>query len=125
MKHITYADKSLLVGDEVADLALQYGAALADSGRADTIDLNSIGADGDAVIATLLLDAGSNLMAESTHSDLVEPDNSETESYIRQRLDVLHASPRIATPDDESPTGPVNDQIELPHDDESRREDFL
>lgn len=36
MKHLTYAEKSLLVGDEMADVLLEYAARLAydeDAGR--------------------------------------------------------------------------------------------
>jgi hypothetical protein len=102
MKHLTYAEKSLLVGDTAADLTLQYGAILANQGRADTVTLLAIGADGDIVVATLLLDAGSNLMAESTNSPLDEPDNTETENYIRERMRFL-SSPHTALPADEPP----------------------
>ena len=101
MKHITYAEKSLLVGDEVADLVLRYGAVLASNGQADTVTLHAVGADGDEVDATLLLDAGSNLMAETSNTSLAEPDNADAVMYIRQKIMYL-TSPRTALPTDET-----------------------
>jgi hypothetical protein len=95
MKHLTYAEKSLLVGDVVADLVMEFGALLASIGKADTINLHAFGADGDEVVATLLLDAGSNLMVESTHTSIEEPDNAETEMYMREQMMFL-SSPRTA-----------------------------
>jgi hypothetical protein len=113
MKHITYAEKSLLVGDTVADLTLEYGAILANQGKADTIRLHSIGADGDEVVATLLLDVGSNLMAETTNSPLPEPDNAETEGYIRDRMRFLSA-PRTALPADDAPLDMSDIEMDVP-----------
>jgi hypothetical protein len=110
MMHITYAEKNLLVGDTVADLTLEYGAALASRGKADTITLRAIGADGDEVVAKLLLDAGSNMIAETTRSSLDEPDNSETENYIRERIRFLSA-PHTALPSDDEHVD--MDEIEL------------
>lgn len=114
MKHVVYAEKTLLVGDRAADLALEYGAALASNGKADTISLHAIGSDGDAVLATLLLDAGSNLIAETTNSTLDEPDNAEAEAYMQDRITRL-TSPRTAHPDDETAAATFDDQVEPPH----------
>jgi hypothetical protein len=93
MMHLTYSDKALLVGDEAAHLAIEYAAALARSGDADTVTLTAYGADGDKVEATLLLDQGAPFMGESTHSDLPEPDNSEAVAYMKHRLDLLESPP--------------------------------
>jgi hypothetical protein len=114
MMHITYAEKSLLVGDIVADLVLEYGAKLADQGRADTVTLHAIGADGDEVVAKLLLDSGSNLMAESTNATYGEPDNAGTESYIREQMSLL-SSPRTALPADDGPLFNMDEiQMDVP-----------
>ena len=86
MKHLTYADKGLLVGDEIADLLLQYSARLASSGVADTIDVHAFSSDGDEVTATFLLGEGAPLMAETTRSGLPEPDNSEAVQQITERI---------------------------------------
>lgn len=100
MKHITYAEKSLLVGDELADLILQYGAHLASNGVADTVTVHAYGADGDEVIATLLLDSGSNIMAESTNSRMVEPDNAAVVAFLQERIR-LFSSPPASLPSDD------------------------
>jgi len=87
MKHVTFADKNLLVGDDAAEVMLEYAAALSSAGDADTVQINAIGADGDAVVATFLLNTGSPIMAETTHSELPEPDNEDVVQYMRDQLD--------------------------------------
>ncbi|MCU1542257.1 MAG: hypothetical protein JWM50_122 [Microbacteriaceae bacterium] len=97
MMHLTYAEKSLLVGDEVAALVIEYAAALARTGGADTVKIVAYGADSDKVTALLLLDSGTPLMGESTHTDMPEPDNAEAIAYVREGLARL-ASPPAAQP---------------------------
>jgi hypothetical protein len=89
MKHVTYADKTLFVGDEAADLLLEYAALLANKHSADTVEVNAIGSDGNAVSATFLLDAGAPLMAESTNSEMEPPDNWVAMEYMRGQMSKL------------------------------------
>jgi hypothetical protein len=96
MKHITFADKSLLIGDEAADVILAYAAALAASGSAATVTVHAVSSDGDEVDATFLLGAGAPMMAETTHSTLPEPDNSATIAEIQAKLDVLVQPEEVA-----------------------------
>jgi hypothetical protein len=98
MKHLTYSEKSLLVSDEAADLVLEYASALSNRGASDTVNITAYGADGDEVVATLLLGQGAPLMAESVTTGMSEPDNSDTVEYIRAAL-AGFASPPQAQPD--------------------------
>src|ERR1700709_602410 len=86
MKHITYSDKSVLVGDEAADALLEYAALLGRKTSADTVQLAIIGPDGNEGVATFLLNSGAVIMAESTNSALPEPDNSEALAYMKERI---------------------------------------
>jgi hypothetical protein len=92
------ADKSLLIGDEAADLLLEYAALLAQIGRGDSVKLRAIGADGDEVTVGFLLNSGTVLLIESSTSGLPEPDNGEAERYMRSRLDSYN--PTQDQPDD-------------------------
>lgn len=83
---MTIADKSLLIGDEVADLLISYGALLGKVGSADHVLVRSIGVDGEEVEANYLLNSGTVLMVESTRSKLPEPDNGEAIAYMQDRL---------------------------------------
>lgn len=93
MKHVTFADKSLLVGDEAADLVMKYAAALATAGRADTVDIHAYSSDGDDTTATFLLNEGSPLMAETSHSQLPDPDNVEAVAYMQAEMLLLENPP--------------------------------
>jgi hypothetical protein len=111
MKHLTFAEKSLLMGDDVADLIIEYAAMLARAGDADTVEVAAYGADGDAVRAKLLLAEGAPLMAETTHTDLPAPDNSETLMYVREQI-LRRSSPPTVQPADA--TMPANyEDLEL------------
>ncbi|MGC5171663.1 hypothetical protein ACPW96_19830 [Micromonospora sp. DT81.3] len=99
MKHITYAQKSLLVGDAAADALTEYAAAVAAHATADTVTLSAYGADGADVEATFVLDAGVVIMAETTTSSIPEPDNDEAVEYMRSRTRMLNAPPP-SRPDD-------------------------
>jgi len=89
MKHITYADKSVLVGDHTADLLLEYAAALGVANSADTVSIHAISSDGDDVEAMFLLGQGAPLMSETAHSSLPDPQNVDADTYLRDHLDRL------------------------------------
>ena len=93
MKHLTYLDRSVLVDDEAADLVVRYAVALANAGHADAVGLRGFGADGDEVVVTLVLNPGTELMAEVTHTTMSEPDNHEAVAYMRERLALMESPP--------------------------------
>jgi hypothetical protein len=84
MKHITFGDKSLLIGDAVADALLEYAAFLATAARGDTVEVHAISSDGDEVTASFLLGPGVTVMAETSHTQLPEPDNSDAIAYMQE-----------------------------------------
>jgi hypothetical protein len=86
VKHITISDKSFLIGDEVADLLVRYAALLGKIHSADSVRIRAIGIDGEAVDADFLLNSGTVLMAESSRSQLPEPDNGDAVEYMRERI---------------------------------------
>lgn len=80
-------DKTLLVGNETADLLLRYSALIARIGSGDSVSIRAIDADGNAVTAGILLNGGTALVIETASADLPEPDNAEVEAYLRSRID--------------------------------------
>jgi hypothetical protein len=95
MMHVTFADKSLLVGDTVADLLVEYSAVLAQAGQADSVSLTAYSSDGQKVTAKFALSEGAALLAESTQTDLPDPDNAEAESYLREQILSRRASGQV------------------------------
>lgn len=91
MKHLTFGEKTLFVGDEAADALTAYAALLAEHDHADTVSLSAVGPDGHGVEATFVLDAGTVLMSESADDVFKEPDNSAAIQYIAERSEaILH-----------------------------------
>lgn len=103
MKHVTYAEKSLLIGDEAADTLARYSALLAKHHSGDTVTLAAFGADGQDVDATFVLDQGTNLMAESSHSSIPEPDNAEAVREMREKIMRLTSPPTVQPADQTMP----------------------
>lgn len=89
MKHLLFANKTILVGDDAADALIEYGVALATKQTADRVEYTGIGADGATVQAVFLLNASAALVAETTLSDLPEPDNAMEVARIRDRTTSL------------------------------------
>jgi hypothetical protein len=89
MKHVSYADKSLLMGNEAADTLLEYARLVADNERADTVTLRAVSPDGNTVDASFLLDASTIMMVESTNSEMEAPDNSEAVQDMKDRIDAI------------------------------------
>ena len=86
MRHLTIAEKSLLIGDDVADALLQYAAHIGRLRTADDVSVRAFGIDGNEVEATLLLNSGTVLASETTQSELPEPDNAALVAYITAQL---------------------------------------
>jgi hypothetical protein len=108
MKHVTFADKSLLLGDEAADTLLEYAAVLVNAGKGDTVDVKAYGTDGQEVVATFLLDAGAPLMAETTHTSMNEPENWEAIAYMREHIQQLTTPPSVVQ-ESPAPTQQLDD----------------
>ena len=86
------------MGDEVADLLLEYARVLAENSTADTVTVRAISPDGNTIDAAFLLNAASVMMAESTNSTVEAPANEEAVRYMQDRIDrLLH--PPTAQPE--------------------------
>ena len=99
MKHVTFGEKSLLMGDDAADSLIDYARLLAIASSADTVTVRAIGADGNTVDAAFLLNQSTVLVVESTNSTMVPPQNDEAVRYMEERMDRL-TNPRSAPPED-------------------------
>lgn len=111
MKHVSYADKPVLVGDDAADTLIEYARVLAEHREADTVTLRAVSPDGNTVEATYLLNPSTILMIETTNSELEPPDNDEAVRRMRNRIEALErpvspepAPPFVAAPQDYTDT---------------------
>lgn len=102
MKDILYVDETLMVGDEVAELLMQFTLQLTRSGKADLIHVNALDGEGNGVTATFVLGSATSILVKSCRSELPEPDNSVAIKYVRAQL----ASDPSAMPLDDGPITP-------------------
>jgi hypothetical protein len=99
MKHVSFGEKALLMGDDVADALLEYARLVGDNGGADTVTLTAIGPDGSTTEVGILLNSSTTLVIESTHSDVVPPDNSDVVRDLRERMQAI-TRPNSAQPEE-------------------------
>lgn len=92
MKRVTFSNRTLLMGDDAADALVEYSALIARRDSADIVALRAVGADAEEIDATFMLGSGTILMAQSTHSTMEEPENSEAVIKLRQKISRLAAS---------------------------------
>jgi len=100
VKHVTYAEKSLLMGDEAADLLMRYATLLGQRGSTDSVTVAALGADGNDVEAAFLLGPGAALMIETANTATPEPDNTDAVRYLADRIDEL-AQPNVVVPSED------------------------
>lgn len=95
MKHVTFADKSLFIDDETADLLIAYANAIGRENSSDTVRLRAIGADGNEVEVELLLNSAAQMATETTNSVAEAPRDEGTVEYLRSRLNALLNPPNV------------------------------
>jgi len=93
MKQVIYAEKSLLLGDEVVDLMMEYAVLLAKQSSADSVDVEAIETDGDKVTATFLIGPATIMVAETARSGFPEPDNDSAEAYLKEQIGLIKTPP--------------------------------
>jgi hypothetical protein len=93
MKTIYYGGATFLIGDEAADVLVEYAVQIASSVHPDAVDLHVLGPDGNEEIASFVLTPATMVTAETNRSELPEPDNTESVARIRQRLEHLRHPP--------------------------------
>jgi hypothetical protein len=102
MKHVTYSEKSLLIGDHASELLMSYATILGRTGGADSVTVHAIGVDGNEVDATFLLNVSTILMIESANTTVEEPDNEYAIEYMRQRMNALTQPFELRSEDERS-----------------------
>lgn len=110
MKHITYAEKSVVTGDDVADALVEYAKAVAQHHTADFVTISGIGSNGDEIEATFLLGPGTNMMIETAHTSMPEPDNHEVTEEIRRKTRHLVSPPDAGGGTDDEPIAQAIDE---------------
>jgi hypothetical protein len=91
MEQLTDGDTSLLVGEEIVDVLIEYSAQLARYGTGDRVDVLVIGSDGIEVMALVRVGVEATMWVEPSTSELPEPDNAEL--AVRLRAEMVRRHP--------------------------------
>lgn len=88
MKLIVYAGSRLMTGDDIAIAVLEYCAALADAGTAETVEIPVLSAEGRRTKATLLVGPSSQIVAEDVDTSYDELVDHDTVRLLRDKTRV-------------------------------------
>lgn len=97
MKSITYAEHTWLLGDAAAAVVVEYAVLLARTSSADSVDVRALADDGTAHHITLVIGPATMMTAATADVDWAEPDNTEAEVVITERMRIIQ-SPPVALP---------------------------
>ena len=95
MMHLQFGAKSLFVGDEAADVLIAYAAHVAQLQIGDRADLRGYSSEGNRITTTFLLNAGTNLVGETTNLPFDEVENEEAIAYMRGKIQELEITPEF------------------------------
>lgn len=95
MKHVVAGQKAVFLNDEAADVLIAYAAHVAQLRIGDSVALRGINSEGNLVVTTFLLNAGTDLVAESTNFSLTDPDNDDAIAYMRTRIEGFRFNPEF------------------------------
>jgi hypothetical protein len=101
VKAITYAGTEVLTGDDIAVALLEYGAALAEAGSAETVDVPIVDANGQRGTVTILVGPASQIVARDVPSAFEELVDEATVDALRLKARRLRPT---ATVDTDKPT---------------------
>jgi len=100
MKRLSYSDELLVTDDEVAELVLEYAAALARTANADVVHIPVIDGSGHESIATLLLGPSSEIVAVEAEREQIALDVEGTVKTLHERISAHTAVPLAAVIDE-------------------------
>ncbi|MDP4332977.1 hypothetical protein Q7F20_06295 [Curtobacterium sp. A7_M15] len=93
MKNIVYGLTAVLTSDEAAHAVLDYAAALAHAGLADTVAVPTIDAFGSATTTSFLLAPALGLLVEDAADDPLGPDTAAFVEEISWRARAVRCTP--------------------------------
>lgn len=85
MKYVIYGENRVMTGDEIADAALAYAAALGENGTTDIVEIPTFDEDGAVARAEMLLGPASQIMVESAPDDELEPEDAQLVAELQRR----------------------------------------
>jgi len=95
MKLINYGDTDWLIGDDAADLLLEYSVLLAKGGTADSVHMDVLSAGGEPQTVSMLIGPATMMTARPVSSDFAEPDNDASVADVRERIDAIVSPPPV------------------------------
>jgi hypothetical protein len=95
MKLINYGDIDWLIGDEAADLLLEYSILMAREGHADAVEIAVLSSEGTEQMVTVLIGPATMMTARALETEFTEPGNAVHLEAIRERMSAITSPPNV------------------------------
>ena len=115
MRRIRYAGESVVTGDAIASLVVDYSEALAKVNTAGTVEIPVLLGDRSVGMATLLLGPASQLIMVPELTESADIVDEELVSTLRQRIEELGPTEAVLTERDDQPVQSLDD-LDFPSD---------
>jgi len=102
MKLINYGDTAWLLGDEAAELLMNYSVLMARQNKADSINVTMLDSAGGEQNLNILIGPATMMTSQDTDSTFPEPENAATVADVRAKIDSIESPPPVI------PTEPVD-----------------
>ena len=99
MKLINYAESTWLLGDEAADILIEYSVLMARGSSADAVEITALDRDGGPQTVSLVLGPATMLTVQGTESEFAEPENADAVTGVRAKIAAI-TTPPMVTPSD-------------------------
>ena len=95
MKLINYGDAAWLLGDEAAELLMDYSVMMARVNNADSVNVTMLDAEGSAQNLNILIGPATMMTSRETDSTYPEPENAATVAEVRAKIAAIESPPSV------------------------------
>ena len=102
MKLLNYGDTEWLVGDEAAELLMNYSVLMARVGTADSVNVTMLNNHGEPQNLNILIGPSTMMTSRETATDFPEPENARAVAEVRGKIAAIEEPPPV------QPTDPLD-----------------
>ena len=95
MKLLNYGDTEWLVGDEAAQLLMDYSVLMARVNTADSINVTMLDSHGESQNLNILIGPATMMTSRATVSEFAEPENDAAVAEVRGKIAAIEDPPPV------------------------------
>jgi len=109
MKLLNYGDTEWLVGDEAAELLMNYSVLMARASTADSINVTMLDSHGEPQNLNILIGPATMMTSRETESAFDEPTNDAAVAEVRGKISAIEDPPPVQPVEPLTPDQTITD----------------